>query len=696
MSKTGLKVGGRSALGVLLLGAGLLATAMRGGTETDPPEARRIRQLRAEIARHDALYFRASAPEITDAEYDRLKRELRQLEEAHPGLATAPTGPADDRTGHFPTGMHRQRMLGLEKAYGEADWVRFHSALVRRVGPAPRTFVVEPKYDGLAVSLTYEDGRLARILTRGNGDEGDDVTQNRRLLPDVPVRLAGDIRPAVVELHAEVYLTWSEFARINAASVARGDEPFAHPRNLAAGTLKSTDPIAPGERRLSVVIHGWGAWEGAAVPPSYRAFQAQVRAWGLPVVTGSRAAGSREAAWTAVQALGDARAHLPFPTDGAVVKLDDTAGRDAAGAGPAAPRWAIACKFEPERAVTRLRAIRIQVGRTGLLTPVADFDAVELGGATIMRATLHNREVIARRDIRVGDFVEVERAGEVIPAIVAVQRSRRAPGTKPFAFPEKCPSCATPVEAGAESAVVRCPNLRCPAQRLRRLEHFASADAVGLKGLGPAVAGALIRSGAVQSPSDLYRLETPALGRAAGLKEAATSRLAAEIAGSRDAELWRFIHGLSIPQIGAATARKVAAASGDLAGFARLDPARLAGSIGPAAAASLRRFLARSESQAEIRALLGAGVNPRSGPGVAPAAHLRGRSFAFTGTLPGLTRTEATRRVREAGGAVSTGVSRDVDFLVVGTAPGSKLAEARRLGVRILDADEFKALLDPD
>ena len=595
------------AVGLLLaMGVGLLG-AEKTAAEDETRE--RLTELRAEIAHHDELYFKQAAPEISDSEYDRLKREFAALEQAHPQWAQ-PTAVGDDRSGRFPAYVHREPMLSLDKAYTEAEWRAFHAGVVARLGRKDLSFVVEPKYDGLAISLTYERGVLTRAATRGNGLVGDDVTNNVRTIAMLPRQLrrtaAGGSPleiPDLIELRGEVYLDDTEFARLNAARVADGAEPFAHPRNLAAGTLKSLDPAELAARRLSVVIYNWGAWEGGAVPRTQQAFHAQVRAWGLPGVEKFEVVTSAGDAWRAIQAFGRARQQLGFPIDGAVVKLDEVGLRSRLGQSDHAPHWAIAYKYEPERTVTRVRAITIQVGRTGLLTPVAELEPVTLGGTTVARATLHNRTVLARRDIRVGDFIEIEKAGEIIPAVAAVLLDRRPEGTKRYEFPERCPACGSPVESKPGEAAVRCPNTACPAQRQRRLEHFASAAAVDIRGLGPAMIGILVREGLVKSPGDFYRLRPADLEGVDGIGPPAADRLLAAIEQSKRAELWRFIHGLGIPRIGAVNARKLAEACGSLGGLEKLGKGRIVEIVGSAAADSLVEFFARPENRADLETL---------------------------------------------------------------------------------------------
>lgn len=673
--------------------AGVCPAGRMGLTTDEEGARRRVEELRVEIARHDGLYFKQAKPEISDAEYDRLKQELQFLEAAHPELSGPPPDMGDDRSGRFPTAVHRQRMGSLDKAYTEPEWRAFYAKLTKELGRTDPVFVVEPKYDGLAISLTYERGVLVRAVTRGNGVEGDDVTANVRTIEDLPATLQPGPQspPALVELRGEVFVDDAEFARLNAEREAAGDELFVHPRNLAVGTLKSADPAEVAERRLSIVLYGWGAWEGAKPPQSQLEFHGQLRAWGLPAVKGIRIARTADEAWAAVRTISRERATLGFPIDGAVVKLDDTALRAQIGEGPNAPRWALACKFEPEKAVTRLRAITIQVGRTGVLTPVADFDPVELGGTTVARATLHNRDEIQRRDLRIGDFIEVEKAGDVIPAVVGVLTERRPPGTAAYVFPERCPSCQTPVVAKAGEAAVRCPNTHCAAQRQRRLEHFASAQAVGLKGFGPATIGALVGAGRLQGPADFYRLQRGELLAVEGVGEKLADRLLAEVEASKQTELARFIHGFSIPQVGAVTARELAALAGDLAGFTRLGGSRLAEAVGPAAAESVADFLGRAENQADLRALIAAGVSAKASSSARVA--LPGKVFVFTGTLAGLTRAEAAKLVQAAGGVVRDSVSGKTDYVVAGEGAGAKLADARRLGVKVLSAAEFAQLL---
>lgn len=658
----------------------------------------RLRVVQAELARHDDLYFRQAAPEISDAEYDALKRELRTLRERYPAAAAgvAPSaGLGDDRTGTWPARAHRVPMQGLDKAYAMSDLAAFLARARAIAGGREPLWVLEPKYDGLAVSATYERGRLVRVVTRGNGREGDDVTANVLALTDLPRELrpesaAGAPGPECVEIRGEVYLTLAEFSRINAERSAAGAEAYAHPRNLAVGTLKTTDPAERAGRRLSVVFYGWGAWEPAeSAPASQQAWLAQLAAWGLPIPEPVERAQGESAVRAAIGRWTDRRADLGFPADGIVLKVDDVRLRQALGEGPEAPRWALAWKFPPERAATRLRGITWQVGRTGVLTPVAELEPVAVGGALVSRASLHNREVIARHDYRPGDTVWVERAGEVIPVLAGVDFSRRPREAAGYVFPTACPSCERPVVVESAGGGLRCADRTCPAQVRRRLEHFASAGAVDLAGFGPAVIDALVRRGALTEPADFFRLADADLRAAAG--SGGAERLRRSVARARQAEWWRFIHGFGWPEVGPAKARKLADrfASWDDLAAARGEDLVEAG-LSTAVAAGLADELRRPAVVAEWRRLADAGLLPQR---EAAGGALAGRAVVFTGTLASMTREVARQRVRAAGGRVQEAVTRETHLLVAGEGAGRKLEEARRLGVTVLGEEEFRRLL---
>jgi len=592
---------------------------------------RRIASLRAELAHHDQLYFQQARPEITDAAYDALKRELRALEQAHPSAAASlaqPPAIADDHTEDFAKVAHRAPMLSLAKAYTESELRAFCAKITAATGH-PATFVVEPKIDGLSVSAVYKHGHFVRASTRGNGLTGDDITANARALRSLPAELRStkpdgtpNPIPDLIELRGEIYLSLAEFDRLNRERAAEGEPPLAHPRNIATGTIKSHDPRETANRRLDVVFYGWGAYEPAsALPTSQQAFHAQARAWGLPVLETYQITHDTEETWTAVQTLGQKRATLNAPTDGAVIKLDAVTARIQFGESEQAPRWAIAYKFPPQRVTTQLRGITIQVGRTGLLTPVAELTPVSLGGSTIARATLHNRDQIARLDLRVGDTVSLEKAGEIIPEIVSVDFSRRPAESSPYVFPAQCPSCGTPVIADAESSAVRCPNsATCPAQLQRRLAHFAGKTGVAINGLGEATLAELIASGLVRDAADLYRLTSVDLAKLPTLGKKSAAKLLAEIDHSRRAELWRFINGLGLPRVGPASAKLLARHFGSLETLAAAQPADFPATLGASTAQAIATYLTSAENRGLLQSLAKAVQPAASNPPAAPQA----------------------------------------------------------------------------
>jgi DNA ligase (NAD+) len=673
---------------------------------------KRIAELRAQVARHDELYYRHAGPEISDFDYDRLKRELADLEAKFPDAAKAagaesPTARVgDDRLEGFTTYRHRQPMQSLDNTYSEAELREFHARLVKLLDREDLAYVVEPKIDGLAVSLTFEQGKLVRAVTRGNGVEGDDVTANAITIHSLPHELKkakGAPIPAVIEIRGEIFMTLAEFQRINREREEAGEPVYANPRNLAAGTLKQLDPQEVAQRKLEIVLYGLGYCEPAdAAGETQGGYHAQVRAWGLPTVEKIRAARGVDEMWAAVQKLDQLRHSFPYGTDGAVIKLDSLALQREAGSTSKAPRWAMAYKFAAERAETRLQAITIQVGRTGVLTPVAELEPVQLAGSTVARATLHNRDEIARKDIRVGDYVYVEKAGEVIPAVVAVNLARRTPECVPFVSPQKCPACGTPVVQLEGEVALRCPNYGCPVQVRRRAQHFASKACVDVEGLGEAMVDAIVEKGWVKSVADIYRLRRDDLLTLGKNVEKSTDNLLAAIQASKHAELWRFIHGLGITHVGAAAAKDLAVRFGSLDALAHAKfedfigekKSSLIEGIGGTMAQAIIEFFNEPRNRALVSELLALGVSPTApAPRAAMGTALAGKTFVLTGTLPSLTREVATARIEAAGGKVSGSVSKKTSYVLAGAEAGSKLDKAQALGVPVIDEAEFLRLL---
>ena len=671
-----------------------------------PDPEKRMTELREIIAHHDVLYYRQSEPEITDREYDELKRELADLETENPLLALidSPTQKVgDDRSDGFQSYTHRERMMSLDNTYSGDEMREFIARLERELERTDLTFFVEPKIDGLAVSVTYEKGRLVRAVTRGNGIEGDDITANAKTIRDLPSELnvSGDAPiPDVIEIRGEIFMTNEEFQRINAEREEQGLELYKNPRNLAAGTVKQLDSSVVAQRKLEIVLYGRGYTEPVeALPETQQQFFTWVKAWGLPTVENHWSAGSADEVLAAIAALDGLRHDLAYPTDGAVVKLDSVALQRTVGATSKAPRWAMAYKFEAERAETLLKNITIQVGRTGALTPVAELEPVQLAGTTVSRATLHNRDEIARKDIRIGDTVLVEKAGEIIPAVVRVNLEQRKPECVAYEFPESCPVCGTQAVQLEGEVAVRCPNSECPVQVRRRVIHFASRACLDIEGLGEAMVNQLAENGWVKRIPDLYHLDRDnllSLGKNVGKS---TDNLLAAIEASKTAELWRFVHGLGIPHVGAAASKDLARVFGGLRQLADAtmehyikEKETVISGIGATMAAAITGFFAEEHNAQMIEDLLAAGINPTAPNADGGGTQFAGMSFVLTGSLPSLTRNEAAEMIEAAGGKVSGSVSKKTTYVVAGESAGSKLAKAEKFGVEVIDEEKLRSL----
>jgi DNA ligase (NAD+) len=666
-------------------------------------EARqRIADLRVHVARHDELYYRQAKPEVTDFEYDRLKRELADLEAQFPQFKAADsptTRVGDDRLEGFATYRHRQPLQSLDNTYSEADLRAFHQRLVKLFSREDLAYVVEPKIDGIAVSLTYEKGAFVRAVTRGSGFEGDDITANAKTIHTLPPKLKaarGARLPDVIEIRGEIYMTLAEFERINREREEAGEAPFANPRNLTAGTIKQLDTREVARRKLEIVLYGVGFCE-PAVTETQGGVHGLVRAWGLPAVEKFWPTHGSDETWKAVQELDQLRHSFAYATDGAVVKLDSLAQQREAGSTSKAPRWAIAYKFAAERAETRLNAITVQVGRTGVLTPVAELEPVVLAGTTVSRATLHNRDEIARKDIRVGDYVFVEKAGEVIPAVVGVNTARRTPECVAYVFPGKCPVCNTRTVQYEGEVALRCPNPDCPAQVRRRVQHFSSKAGVDIEGLGEAMVDTLVEKGWVRSVTDIYRLrlrrdDLLTLGKSV---EKSTDNLLAAIEASKRVELWRFINGLGITHVGVAAAKDLARKFGSLEALAeaKRDDLLAIEGIGETMADAIITYFNEPKNRTLVSRLFTLGVAPLAPARPAVGSALAGKTFVLTGTLPKLTREQATEMIEAAGGKVGGSVSRKTSYVLAGEEAGSKLEKAKSLGVPVIDESEFRRML---
>jgi DNA ligase (NAD+) len=665
----------------------------------------RVQALREEIARHDHSYYVLDAPTIPDAEYDRLFRELQELEAQHPGLA-APDSPTQ-RVGGAPRSdlaevRHAVPMLSLANALDEAEAVAFDARVreqLARAGleAAAIEYACEPKFDGLAVNLRYEHGQLALAATRGDGLLGEDVTPNVRTIRAVPLRLAGSV-PRVLEVRGEVLMFRRDLQRLNERARQSGEKEFANPRNAAAGSLRQLDPKVTGRRRLHFYAYGLGEVDGGREPETHSATLDWLQKLGLPVCELRRVATGVDGLLAYYRAIGEQRPRLPYEIDGVVYKVNQLRLRQALGFVSRAPRFAVAHKFPAQEATTRLVGIDVQVGRTGALTPVARLEPVQVGGVTVANATLHNEDEIRRKDVRIGDTVIVRRAGDVIPEIVAVVPERRPADARPFQMPSQCPVCGSAVERADDEAVARCTGgLVCAAQRKQALLHFAGRRALDIEGLGEKLVDQLVDGGLVGSPADLFGLGAGMLAGLERMAEKSAANVLAAIGRARSTTLERFIYALGIRHVGETTARDLAAHFGSLDALMAADEAELleVADVGPVVAASVAHFFAERRNRDVIDELRAAGVHWPEGGGrrAAAAGPLAGATFVVTGTLPSMTREQATERIVAAGGKVSGSVSSKTTFVVAGAQAGAKLERARALGVRVIDEDQLRQLL---
>jgi DNA ligase (NAD+) len=710
--------------------------------------AKRIAQLREEIRKHDRLYYEQAAPIISDREYDRLYQELIDLETQFPQFLS-PDSPTQHVGGKpleaFAQIMHRMPMLSLDNTYSEKEVANFYARITRLLPDEKIPVVIEPKVDGVAVSLLYEGGKLRYAATRGDGTVGDDITQNIKTIRTVPERLRS-AAPKVFEVRGEVYMDKHGFEKLNKERSKVGLPLFANTRNAAAGSLKHLDPGIVAKRPLEIIFYGTGAIEDVEVDLHSEIFPL-LKKLGLPTSERWWLAHSVDEILNAIRELDRIRPGFAYQTDGAVVKVDSFAQRERLGFTAKSPRWAIAYKYKAERLETRLVDIVIQVGRTGILTPVAVLEPVLVSGSTVSRATLHNEDEIKRKDIRIGDTVVIEKAGEVIPAVVEVVKSKRPRGAEPFHFSKhihgKCPVCGGPIRRDPQFVAWRCENLHCPAQTTRRVEFFAARSALDIETVGGIVADKLVERELVREPLDLFELKIEQLAklnlgsedapRVFGEKNATKAIHAIERA--RTLPLSRWLFGLAIPEVGKTTATQLAGFHGSIrqvahsqllrdvldyhekrdqkepvkeiterlikTGFAKQSKSKakkngIVTEVGPVVARSVLDFFASATGKKILQRLNQLGIHPKSEKVSAKKTAelpLAGKTFVLTGTLPSMTREEATEKIAALGGHVSSSVSKKTDYVLAGAEPGSKSDKAKQLGVHILDESEFQKLL---
>ncbi len=672
--------------------------------------SKKLDALREKIRHHEERYYVLDDPEISDAEFDALLRELQALEEAHPETVTvdSPTQRVAGQPAEgFDTVEHAAPMLSLDNAYAEDELRAFDERVRRSLGTGEGEqvrYVAELKIDGLGIALTYENGRLLRGVTRGDGVRGEDVTPNVRAIRAIPLRLKG-LPGGRLEVRGEVYLPRESFDRINREREDAEQPVFANPRNAAAGTMRTLDSALVASRALSAFVYHVAEPDPDDTPAdakaTYKEMLTQLRAFGLPVESHWRTCDGVDEVLAFCEEWADTRRTLGFDTDGVVAKVSDLAQRDRLGATAKFPRWAIAFKFPAEQATTRLISIEVNVGRTGAVTPYAVLEPVRLAGTTVQMATLHNEQEVARKDVRAGDIVLVEKGGDVIPKIVKPIVSQRAGGKdtpQPFVMPTECPACTTPLERPDDEVIWRCPNVTCPAKIRRALQHFAARGAMDIEGLGESLVDQLVERGLVSDFADLYALTTETLESLDRMGTKSAANVMAQLERSKKNDLSRVLFGVGIRHVGDRAAQVLAQRFGTLEGLleASLEELEAVHDVGPVVAASVRSFLDEPRNRTLLERLREAGVNfvePDIPAEQSTGASLKGLTFVLTGTLESQTREEARRAVEQAGGKVTSSVSKKTSYVVTGDDPGSKAQKAEALGVPTITEAEFVDLI---
>ncbi len=658
-----------------------------------------IEKLREEIRYHDYRYYVLNDPVISDAEYDRLFKRLKELEEKYPQFIT-PDSPTQRIFGQllegFPTVTHREKMLSLDNTYNEEEVWEWYERIKRFLPDQEFEFVADLKIDGVSCCLTYENGVLTIGATRGDGERGEDITPNIKTIRSIPLRLMGKDFPAIIEIRGEVYMEKKDFEELNKERKLKGENLFANPRNAAAGSLKLLDPQLVAQRRLKFFVHSLGYFEPPDFFKTHYEFLEKAKSWGLPVNPSAKLFKRLEDVIAYYKEWLNKKDNLPYEADGMVIKVNSLIQQKKLGATLKSPRWSVAFKFPAHRATTKIRNVVFQVGRTGIITPVAELEPVECGGVTISRATLHNFDEIKRLDARIGDTVLVERAGEVIPKIVKVIKDLRTGSEVPIEVPQKCPVCGGEVaKEKVEDVAFRCVNPLCPAQLEKSLLHFASRNAMDIEGLGESVVKELIRKGLVKDLADIYYLKVEDFLRLPLFALKKAQNLYKAIQDSKSRPLSRFLYGLGIRYVGEKAAYTLAKRFKNIDRLFEQDIFSLQSipEIGPIIAESVVKFFRQPQVKELIEKFKKAGLNlvePEEKPESLP---LKGKTFVFTGELESFTRSQAQELVRKLGGQALSSVSRRVDFVVVGKNPGSKYQKALSLGLKIINEEEFKKLL---
>jgi DNA ligase (NAD+) len=651
---------------------------------------KKIDKLRKEIRHHDHKYYVEDNPEISDYEYDQLIKELENLEKEFPELIT-PDSPTQRVSGEpvseFPQVAHKTQMLSLDNTYNFDELGEFHKRVLKKIPECK--YVVEPKIDGLGVALVYDDGIFVRGATRGDGKVGEQVTLNLKTIHSIPLKVE-DARLANCEVRGEVFMSLSGFRKMNKEREKNDKPVFANPRNASAGSIRQLDPKIPASRPLDIFIYTLSYIEGLGFYSHWESLMAIQKA-GFKINPLARLCNDLDEVIGYCNELEGKRDELDYEIDGAVIKVDSLEHQKTLGATTKHPRWAIAYKFKARQATTRLLEISVQVGRTGALTPVAILEPVELGGVTIQRATLHNEDEVKRKSLKIGDFILIERSGDVIPQVVKAIVEKRTGDEKEFTMPKKCPECNKEVKRPEGESVTRCQNPQCPAQLRRRIAHFAAKGAMDIEHMGPETVDKLLEAKLIDTLDDLYSLKKEDLLGLEGFEEKSADNILKAIEESKTQELSRLIFGLGIRHVGQYVAQLLANYFGSLDALSQAMGYQLEGikGIGKESAESVLSFFAEEENKKLIQALKEKGLSPSSmktGP-------LEGKQFVFTGSMEGITRGKAQEMVEKMGGMVSGSISKNTDYLVVGEKPGSKFEKAKKLGIRILDKEEFKKLI---
>lgn len=652
-----------------------------------------------EIWEHNRRYYTDNHPTITDEEFDHLYKRLEELERRHPEWiqATSPTQRVGEAlTAGFKTVSHKTPMLSLENCYSKEELEEFIKRMHRLTEQEQLIFSCELKMDGVAVSVGYEHGKFVRAVTRGDGKKGDDITNNMKTIRSLPLQLFGDHVPDFLEVRGEVYMTHAVFERLNASRTQSEEQLWANPRNAAAGTLKLLNPKEVARRELSVVFYGIAEESRVNIPTQTASLQL-LKTLGLPTLELTAHCKNSDEIWNFAEKVKKLRPTLPYNIDGIVIKADDRLTVKKLGNTAKNPRWAIAYKFAAEQAITRITAITVQVGRSGILTPVAELEPVFVAGSTISRATLHNSDEVKRKDIRVGDHVYIEKGGDVIPKVVKVIIEKRPADSIPWNMPEKCPMCGTPVVKAAGEVAVRCPNSKgCLEQIIRRLAHFVGKGGMDIDNMGEKVVEKLVEKGFVSRPSDIYRLTADEIAQLDGFKEKSIHNLLTSIEKSKIVPLDRFIMALGIPHVGKGTAEDLARKAGSIEKLASMSVEQLVDieGVGEIVAHSIAHFFSEPLNREELAWLLEVGIAPQAHESETLLDHaFSGKNFVLTGALQHYTRNEAANLIKARGGRVSEAVSKKTDYLLIGEDPGSKLEKAKTLGIAILTEEEFVAAL---